>query len=693
MDAQSAISWFTPMCLSLSIWITPLSKFFPPVTGNVWEIRLLLAAPRLLFTTFMPILVLLFLTALPVCAQNESMAITEWRAKVGDDVRWAQPDFDDSRWERSRGPERMDGSILDNRRIAGGAEWFRGIVQIPEWWSGQALALGVVPLNDAYEVYVNGSRIGGYGEFPSPGGSATDFEVVAYVERPASFLIPTEFTRGGEVHIAVRRWALHVPNAFGFLNAARVFEKARALVSTSIGLASAVSQQVEIDRDKAFHRALPNILMFTLTFCCGLLCFLLSPTRSKESEYFWLGLAMVCAGGYFFISFPASYLYSLPKTSHFALLWGFGINVAATFFYLLFLAELAPTMRRTLRAVAGPLAIVSGLWIVAAYFPSIWLSVPLVEIRSVASVFLIGAGSAAALIGLRAKKWDAMALSVGVFLRYLVILATTYDNRLNTATFGPIHFQFRILADAVIAVTLVCILYFRVRRAQSRQRQVETDLLAARRVQEMLLGTEAPNVPGFEIETAYRPAQEVGGDFYYFAPEARDGSLLAVVGDVSGKGLQAAMLVSSVIGSLRNEPSRAPGEVLAHLNHSLLGRTGGGFVTAVVARFDLGGALTVANAGHISPFCEGREVEVESGLPLGITAEASYPETVAPAGVDRCWTLVSDGVVEAANTSGELFGFERTREISTKTAQEIAEAAKEWGQNDDITVVTVRRNS
>ena len=163
-----------------------------------------------------------------------------------------------------------------------------------------------------------------------------------------------------------------------------------------------------------------------------------------------------------------------------------------------------------------------------------------------------------------------------------------------------------------------------------------------------------------------------------------------LVGDVSGKGLKAAMLVSVAVGILRNEKSSSPATILAALNEGLIGRTGGGFVTCCCARFDADGTVTIANAGHPSPYCDGREVEVEAGLPLGIVPGVEYAESVTQG---KRFTFVSDGVVEAENAQRELFGFDRTRDISGKSAQEIADAAKAWGQTDDITVVTVRRNS
>ena len=195
-------------------------------------------------------------------------------------------------------------------------------------------------------------------------------------------------------------------------------------------------------------------------------------------------------------------------------------------------------------------------------------------------------------------------------------------------------------------------------------------------------------VPGFGIEAAYFPMSEVGGDFYWTRAEA-DGALLVVVGDVSGKGLKAAMLVAVAVGAAGSAKAASPAAVLSTINQALLGRTGGGFVTACCARFDPDGRVTIANAGHLPPYCDGQELAVAGGLPLGLAADVAYEQALLSG---ERFTFISDGLVEAENAQRELFGFERAREISLKPAREIAEAAKAWGQNDDITVVTVRRN-
>ncbi|MBL8215812.1 MAG: serine/threonine-protein phosphatase [Bryobacterales bacterium] len=126
------------------------------------------------------------------------------------------------------------------------------------------------------------------------------------------------------------------------------------------------------------------------------------------------------------------------------------------------------------------------------------------------------------------------------------------------------------------------------------------------------------------------------------------------------------------------------------MNRAIGGSMRGGFVTCVAARFAADGSGWIANAGHLMPYCDGQELAVESGLPLGVMRDAAYGEERVGPGA---YVFVSDGVVEAANASGELFGFARTAALSRSGAKEIARAAEQWGQNDDITVVTVRRGA
>jgi serine phosphatase RsbU (regulator of sigma subunit) len=232
-----------------------------------------------------------------------------------------------------------------------------------------------------------------------------------------------------------------------------------------------------------------------------------------------------------------------------------------------------------------------------------------------------------------------------------------------------------------------------IRRALAAWRQsdqLRVEFAAAREVQQRLVPIALPHIDRVRLSAAYLPAAEVGGDFYQVFPQS-EGAALIVIGDVSGKGLKAAMTGTLVLGALHSlaQENLSPPQILSRLNVQLAASSGGGFVTCLCVRIAPDGTLTLANAGHLAPYRNGEEVPLDSGLPLGIAADATYPEsTLQLAPTDRL-TFLSDGVVEAQSATGELFGFDRTRSISTQTAEAIAHAAQAFGQQDDITVLTL----
>jgi hypothetical protein len=255
---------------------------------------------------------------------------------------------------------------------------------------------------------------------------------------------------------------------------------------------------------------------------------------------------------------------------------------------------------------------------------------------------------------------------------------------------GPFYEHTLALAFFLFAIALFLLLSGRAWKAWRARDELRVEFEAAHDVQERLVAP-AVDVPGFKIESAYVPAKHVGGDFFRVLPEP-DGSVLVVVGDVSGKGLRAAMTVSAIIGALRTMPPLPPARILAALNRGLVGQVSG-FVTCCVARIATGGLMTIANAGNPAPYCNGEEMAVEPGLPLGLLAEVSYAETHCQIAPGERLTFVSDGVIEATNPQGELYGFDRTQAISTESANQIAQTAGLFGQEDDITVVTLTRES
>lgn len=244
------------------------------------------------------------------------------------------------------------------------------------------------------------------------------------------------------------------------------------------------------------------------------------------------------------------------------------------------------------------------------------------------------------------------------------------------------------------AVTLVILVRDLIRDRAEKER-LAAELAAARAVQQILIPEEIPAISGFRIQSVYKPYGEVGGDFFQILPfrNASGSGVIAIIGDVSGKGLPAAMTVSLLVGTIRTLArfTQSPAEILTALNEHMLGRSHGGFTTCLVLRADRDGGFTVANAGHISPYLAGQELQLANGLPLGLSAEARYAEAAFQLATGQQLTLLTDGVVEARDKSGVLFGFERTAAISCEPAEKVAEAAQAFGQDDDITVLSIVR--
>jgi len=253
---------------------------------------------------------------------------------------------------------------------------------------------------------------------------------------------------------------------------------------------------------------------------------------------------------------------------------------------------------------------------------------------------------------------------------------------------GPIPIHFASIADFTGILAIVLIVFVRFLRVQRDQERASSELAAARSVQELMIPQERLVTPGFEVVSIYSPANEVGGDFYH-VQSTSDGGLHVIIGDVAGKGLKAAMNVSMLMGALRGTPERSPAKILASLNRVLVGSDS--FTTCQAAWFGPNGELVIANAGHLPPYLNSQEIALPGGLPLGVLAEVSYDEVQLYLHPGDRILLMSDGVVEARRPSGELFGFDRVHNLSNQTAFYIADAAKEFGQEDDITVLTVRR--
>ncbi len=231
-------------------------------------------------------------------------------------------------------------------------------------------------------------------------------------------------------------------------------------------------------------------------------------------------------------------------------------------------------------------------------------------------------------------------------------------------------------------------------RLSHTEQRTASELEAARVIQNLLVPHELPSVPGLRFGSVYRPALEVGGDFFQILP-SRSGTLIAL-GDVSGKGVPAAMTVALLVGTLRSvaEHSGSPAAILAALNRVAYGR-GTGFTTCLLLSIDRTAArLVVASAGHLEPYLDGRALAIEANLPLGVAPETQFAEQVFGFHPGQVLTLLTDGVVEAFHPhTRELFGFERAQAVSHLTAEgiaaEIATFTAAGTPSDDITILTV----
>src|SRR5436305_555533 len=162
--------------------------------------------------------------------------------------------------------------------------------------------------------------------------------------------------------------------------------------------------------------------------------------------------------------------------------------------------------------------------------------------------------------------------------------------------------------------------------------------------------------------------------------------LLFAIGDVSGKGLQAALTVSLVVGLWKEMTahSSSPADMLARLNQQLAGSLKGGFVTCLCACLTAEGRLTLANAGHLAPYRNGKELVTINGLPLGISAASEYEESHHLLTPTDTLVFVSDGVVEARDKGRTLFGFDRLHQALSEhpNAEALARRAQQFGQED-----------
>jgi hypothetical protein len=606
-----------------------------------------------------------------------------WLIQTGDDPAYASPGLNDSNWTAIN----LDTPLAT---VLHGAHpqiiWYRLHVQVDATQTG--LALREESLARAFEVYVNGERLMTSGHFDP-------FRAYTYRARILA-RIPDRTVSTGSLVIALRvgiaapDWSIDFPGL-------------------STGNIALGPEATLVDKDwlELIGENLAGLFDEVTTIALGLVALALFLSQRRHLEYLWIfGLGMVQLAelpirviclfhnipiGWWFVNGTASLATPfLWVAMYFAFV---NLRIGRKFRIFLGIAGLGNAYN--ILAGQGVVTNLPGTYQLLTNLPFIVLLAVVIPI--VLMVHLRRGNREAGILLI-----PAISFSLYIYADYALALLYRIPawsaaaehglNLIDRFPAGPFAVSLITVSGILATIALAIIMVLRASRTSRIQAVLEGELEAAREVQQVILPEQIESILGFTIESVYEPAQQVGGDFFQIIP-TEEGGLLLVLGDVAGKGLPAAMLVSVMVGAIRAaaEFTHAPQEVLANLNERLLGRTRGGFSTALAAHFSPDGVVEIANAGHLSPYIDGQELDLPGALPLGILGRPAYQITRVLLAAGSRMTFYSDGVVEAQNSKGELFGFDRSQQISTQPATEIAAAAKRFGQSDDITVVAITR--
>ena len=617
------------------------------------------------------------LTAAPITAA--AIEVTQWRSGLielnqgwlehdGDKTEWSRPEFDDSAWNtvdlEDLGPARQ------------GWHWYRRRVNFGP--DQHELRLLIAGGDGTYELFVNGIQVSGPILRPS-----------LLVSRPAETVFPVS-SSNGIFEIALRT---RIPPGYSAWHLPQ-------FTNVTMGLPTAIEYERQALESQRLYGLAPSIFINLLLCLAGVSALALYTIQPTQREYIFLGLYLLLVG----ISNGLSMLQSsglVPLSAN--------LLIADPLIYVWVIAQIEFTYSFAGRHVGriwriyeasllvGPIFAVL-VWV--GWFPSD--TYVLIEAGATAPVGLLL--SILLFIwyrqGNREAGWlilPSLAPAVSTALFDIGTASITLGWRpfnflVEPIQMGPIGLQLVDVGTLVFLLSIAVVMFFRFSRVSREQARVAAELAAAREIQEHLVPAVLPSLPDYAIEAVYLPALEVGGDFYQVLPQA-NGSILVVIGDVSGKGLKAAMTGAFAIGALHALAAEIsdPPQLLSRLNREILRGQDSGFITCLCIKLSPNGEMTISNAGHLSPYRNDEELTCEGGPPLGLFPDLVYLESRFEINRGDSLTLLSDGVVEATGPKYELFGFERTQAIISRSAHDIAAAAQQFGQEDDITVVKLRR--
>lgn len=624
-----------------------------------------------------------------------------WQFHLGDNAAWALPQAgDDARnvgWEQVSADKTWG---AQGHPAYTGFAWYRKHIHLESApGASPDLALLINHVDDIYEIYWNGILIGHHGTMPPH---------PSYPYNPPAQTFGLGPARDGV--LALRVWKAPLTSfdndQLGGLHAAPV-----------VGSPSAIGAQ-KAELDYAWLRSRQYYFGLQSLYGLVMLLSLLSWLRDRSMHVlFW----MAVFSGAQVVSLILVGL-RIPFSFSFALGWlqpVLSIADIGLWFLLLYLLKLDenPRIARLTRQLAWISIISTSLDGILTLLDwsnpllSSWVQGAdgfLTLIFTALEAYPLVLVAYAIRKRLDPSRWMVAITAMLAGMVQVVRIAVQQGSRFTHFTLGdkiaaPLFsvngnvFTAQTIANTLLLLAIIYAVYRYLQDSLSRQTSMEQEFKSARELQQVLIPESLPALPGFAFTSSYRPAQEVGGDFFQVIPLEGEfeGSTMILLGDVSGKGLKAAMTVSLIVGAARTLARYAPspGEMLAELNLRLFGRLKGGFVTCLAVRLDAAGNCVVAGAGHPAPFLNKKEIDMQGTLPLGILPAAIFEEKALVLKEGDHFALYTDGLLEARSASGEIFSFERLDALfaTRPDAAKATEAAVNFGQDDDITVLTLTR--
>jgi hypothetical protein len=635
-----------------------------------------------------------------------------WKFHIGDSPLdpasntplWAEPEFDDSNWE-TVDLTPPDGSLDPVYGVSGmvpgwtdrghagdwGYGWYRLRVEVTAPAREKLAIEGPPGVDDGYQVFQNGSLLGSFGAFSSG-------RPVVYNTQPMRFALPQPADAGSTTRVlAFRVWMEPAtPSNYPDVGGLRT--------APLLGEAGAVTVNDRLRWFDAFRAIADHLISATVFGLFALVAFSLTLIDRSDRLYLWLGAACLLT------AVSDALVVLLDSTQYMGMAVGDPLRfvvlrpliyVAWVMVWWSWFGLHRPAWLPRAVSVLGLLYAVStalGRNLLMFTVVSHSISAAFASVSLCAKLLFLPLMLVCIVQGIRKEGVEGWSVLPAVVLWGVAQFWEELNFLHIHLTWFPFGVQITLgdIANLLLAFVIGGLLLRRLLGAVRRQRLMELDMKQAQEVQRVILPEPIATLPGLAIASEYRPAREVGGDFFQILPHPSNGSMLIVAGDVVGKGLQAGMLVALLVGAIRTSADFDPDPltVLKVLNQRLWGRSHAA-ATCLALRIAADGGTTLPNAGHMPPYLNGQPVEIEGSLPLGMIADAEFSVLQFRFFQGDQLLLMSDGIVEATDLNGNLFGFERILELLRNSASvaAIATAAQNFGQEDDISIISVTRTA